>query len=419
MSDPLLTRMARARRLWRRGRGYRYPLCCIVRFCWDAVPDRPSGLHRGATYPRADGETWVPCNLLHHADPEQLAHARQQLLARRPRESFVSDRLWFHSVDYRKDRGSPGLINVGFWLHGVPRLMPLCRLRGHRPVVDGVDYGLRGRRSRWVCCDRCGIRLLQPVDSDLKIGQPYTAPLPDAPTGTSRATSLRGTVGGQLVVWGAHPGLSVEAKVGNMGSENTLAAHLHLGKLAALYLHTENHGTWLQRRLNPQSYDSRVVGLSLHHGLLSWDLWARRNDHRSSDPWWMRRTVRVDPRDLLLGQRLYDYADVGEPVNATVRMPAGDDHQVILQLQRRTFGRKRLRRRTEAWAVEWRTPRSESGIESRPGRGGVTGSGVELAATTDPERADWVAEACAEIAASMTRDRARYGYRPPAVAETA
>lgn len=423
MSEPLLGRHARALRLFRRGRRYGYPLCCVLRFAWDAVPDRMSGLHRGATYPRPDGATWVPCNVLHRADPDQLVIARQlaqHLQSRRPWSPRMSDRLWFHSVDYRRDRDGRGLVNRGFWLHGIPRLMPLCRLRGHRPVVDGVDMRHGGtaanpRRSRWACCDRCGIRLLQPVDSDLEIGQPYTDPLPAGPGGADDVTGARGVIGGQLVIWGAHPGFSVEAKVGNMGSENTLAAHLHLGKLGALYLHTERHGTWLQRRLNPRGYESRVIGLSVHHRRLAWKLWSRRDASSSSDPWWMHRSVRIDPRDVLLGERLYDYEDVGEPITATVRMPAGDDHQVRLQLQRRTRGRKRLRRHHDAWTADWSIPAGAPGIDS--GHGGIRGSSVELAPTTDPDRDHWVAEACGAIADSLTRDRARYGYRAPATAE--
>lgn len=63
------TRLARAGRLFRRGLRYQYPLCCVLRFCWDAIPDRHSGVYRGATAERVDGERWVPCNVLHHCDP--------------------------------------------------------------------------------------------------------------------------------------------------------------------------------------------------------------------------------------------------------------------------------------------------------------------------------------------------------------
>lgn len=96
VTQSLRARTARARRLYRRGRGYRYPLCCVLRFAWDALParDRPSGLYRGATFPRPDGETWVPCNVLHRADPEQLALARQRRREREAEGWAVTRRRW-------------------------------------------------------------------------------------------------------------------------------------------------------------------------------------------------------------------------------------------------------------------------------------------------------------------------------------
>jgi hypothetical protein len=80
----LLPRLARARRLYRRGRRYGYPLCCVVRFSWDALPARKlgSGERRGTTHPRADGERWVPCGLLHRCDPVETAWFRAELAAR-------------------------------------------------------------------------------------------------------------------------------------------------------------------------------------------------------------------------------------------------------------------------------------------------------------------------------------------------
>jgi hypothetical protein len=48
----------------------------------------------------------------------------------------------------------------------------------------------------------------------------------------------------------------------------------------------------------------------------------------------------------------------------------------------------------------------------------VTASGVELPRTTDPAQLHWVDEACARIAADLTRDRARYGRRPAAAVTT-
>lgn len=315
-------------------------------------------------------------------------------------------RFHWQVIDYRKDRGERGRINRGFWAHNVPRLMIACRLLGHRPVVDGVDYGNRngaGRRSRWACCNRCGLRLQQPIDSDIEIGQRYTDPLPSPPP------SPRGTLGGQLVLLGAHRGASVEVKIGNMGSEHVLAGNVHLGRLGALYLHTEEHGRGLQRRLNPQSYDSRVVGFRLFDGLLTWSVWAKDGYSSNSAPKWQYGSVHVDPRDVLFGADRYWHIDEGEPVAATVRMPEGDDHEVILQLQRQEHGRPRLKRRTTRWCVDWKTP--HEGIPTRsPGRGRIWGSGVMVSAIA-AGNGGWVGEASAAIAAAMAKDRAREGFR--------
>ncbi|MEO3868203.1 hypothetical protein ABGB18_05160 [Nonomuraea sp. B12E4] len=46
------------------------------------------------------------------------------------------------------------LVHRRFWLHDVPRLMLWCRLRGHKPVVDGYSPHVPGGDAmRWVACD--------------------------------------------------------------------------------------------------------------------------------------------------------------------------------------------------------------------------------------------------------------------------
>ncbi len=316
-------------------------------------------------------------------------------------------RMWVHSTDYREDRGQRSLINRGFWLNGVPRLIPLCRLLGHRPVVDGVDMRTANRPtrpSRWVVCDRCGIRTEPqgPIDTDLAIGDRYIDPLPGP-----WPVSPRGSIGGQLVIAGAHPGVSAQVKVGNMGSQHVLAAHLHLDRLGALYVHTEGHGRGVQRRLNPQGWHSRVIELRIDNGHLQWELWARRDEHSSSDPWWMHGSIQIDPRTILWGPKRYRYEDVGDPVERAVRMPHGDDHLVELQLQRQSLGRDRLRRRKNSWMVQWS---SKHGIPTKSTDcGRVYGSGSNVSAE-GARTGRWPEEAAAAIADRVTRDRTRYGY---------
>jgi len=338
----------------------------------------------------------------------------------------------FHTVDYRKHRpNDPHLLHRGAWLYGVPRVILTCRLLGHRPVVDGTEgFGDRPG-SRWVACHRCGIRpdpqgFLDPTQ--WHIGQRYTGDyltrvIPPqarkqlAARGHTTRLALPGlwpaspttTIGGELVL-GRRARFGIGIKIGNAGSEQVLAADFGLPGLFHLYLHTEEHGRFLQRRLNPTGYDSRVIELDAHNGKLWWQGWARRNEWSRSDPWWMHGTLTIDPRELLLGHARYSYTDVGDPVEATVRMPEGDDHQVVLKLQRCTYGRKRGRK-TSSWSVDWS---SKKGIPVRidDWKGdSVYGSGVDV--TDDAvTHNQWVALACANIGAQCSRDRARYNYRP-------
>jgi hypothetical protein len=339
--------------------------------------------------------------------------------------------MYAHSTDHRAREG--GLVNRSFWVSDLPRPILTCRVFGHRPVVDGHGPNPPGTHAaRWVCCDRCGIRpcpqgRLDPERWD--IGARYTGPFDgqrpwderitatkplrhDAPHTSPGAWPARPTwtFGGQLVIGAGVPGPSIEVKVGNSGSDHTLAAHAHLGRLIGLYLHTEYLGTWLQRRLNPTGYESKVTGINAHDGRVHWQLWAPRDSWSATTPRWRDGAVRYNLADILLGERRYSYEQVGDPVQATLRMPHGDDHPVELQLERVTRGRKRGRRRTSHWSVDWECP---GGIPTRPesGRGRYTASSARIPDTA-VEADNWVHIALAAIAASLTADRARYGYTP-------
>jgi hypothetical protein len=324
----------------------------------------------------------------------------------------------WHTVDYTERDGNRARFDRGFWLD-LPRLMPLCRLLGHRPVVDGygpINPGLHA--ARWVVCDRCGVRP-EPqgrLDPDLwSVGQRYAGPVrtewptdrgdlpgpwPAAPTGT---------LGGQLVL--GHRGdyaASLEVKIGNGGSEHVLAAQATLYPLGGLYLHTERHGTWLQRRLNPTGYESRLIGISVHSGQAYWRLWAKRNDRSRSDPRWQQGSFPVDLRTILFGPARYSYEDVGERVPGLLRLPHGDDHPVTLQLQRVAFGRTRLRRRKLSWSVDCDSP---TGIPTRPGGRGITGVGVEVSDQA-VRSGRWEAAALAALAVRITTERSDWAPTP-------
>ncbi|MCI3246283.1 hypothetical protein [Streptomyces spinosisporus] len=346
------------------------------------------------------------------------------------------------SVNYRERDGQRRgtLLNRGYFASSLPRLILACRLLGHRPVVDGTE-GFNDRPGhRWVCCDRCGVRPdpqghLDPDRWD--IGDRYDGPLDGVrPPYPSREEIKQraeqglplyerepvpgpwpgkptGDVGAQLIIGKSFPGWDAELKIGNAGSEHTLAAHLRLHPFGAIYLHTERFGTWLQRRLNPTGYESRVISLGIQHGGIDWKLWAKRDESSRDDPWWMRGTIKLDPRDRLFGRSRYEYEDIGEPLTVTVRMPHGDDHEVRLKLQKCTDGRNR--RRFHSWTVDWFT---RPGIPTKQrGRGLVLGSAVDVSAAS-VEGGTWPAEAAAAIAARMTADRTQYGYRPRIAAVT-
>jgi len=352
-----------------------------------------------------------------------------------------------HSINYLRRDGRPKghLVSVGFWVFNAPRPLLLCRLLGHKAVIDGVgdpsvERRRRGLLSRWVCCDRCGERpepqgYLNPFAPWHRIGLRYrgrfNGTLPDRDKTTRAHTELvaerqysppgpwprklTGELGGQLVIGGAVPSVGFGVKVGHGGSEETLACHLHLGKLGALYLHTERFGTWWQRRLNPVGYHSRVIEVEVDTERLRWRLWVRRDESSASTPKWMDGSVRINPFDLTLGPKRYAYENVGDPVTATVRLPHGDDHQVTLQLQRVLFGRKRWRKR-QSWAADWD---ARPGIDTKPHGGAIWGSGVKITDSSgrrdhaDPyHEHQWVLEACAAIAVQITGMRTRSGYHP-------
>jgi hypothetical protein len=346
---------------------------------------------------------------------------------------------WF-TVNYRerdgKERGQ--IVNVGFFWHNLPRLIPLCRLFGHVPVVDGTKGHRRGDLgNRWVCCDRCGVRPDSQGSLDPEvwsIGQRYDGPYADAPPDYSALRALKlgdkmperpkyslpgpwpkrpvGALGGQLVIGGAHS-LSAEVKVGNAGSEHTLAAHASIHRVGWLSLHTERFGTWLQRRLIPTAYESRKIGFSAHGGSVYWSLWEPRDSWSRDQPKWWGGSFRYDLRDILLGRLQFSYENVGDPVATVVRMPYGDEdvHDVVLQLQRQTLARKRGKPKSVSWTVKWT---SEKGIPIRihDWKGNeALGSAVKVS-DGEVESGAWPHVAVVRIAESMMKQRIRYGLTP-------
>jgi hypothetical protein len=235
-------------------------------------------------------------------------------------------------------------------------------------------------------------------------GQP--GPLPARPVGT---------VGGEVHIgkskWRT---VGIDFKVGNCGSEQVLAASLRLGPIGSLYLHTEDHGRWIQRRLNPTGYQSRETGLSYYRGRLSWQLWARRDEHRASDPKWMNGSLPIDPRHYLYGPKKNRKVSETEKVPAVVRMPEGDTHDVLVHLEKWETRRTRGRAHT-FWRAEWK---SEAGIPVRnhDWKGDEYYSSSWVIDGVTPDNPRWPHIVAAAAAEHCSRDRARYNYQAPAAA---
>lgn len=304
--------------------------------------------------------------------------------------------MYVHTVDYRKGGDSAALINRGFWINGLPRILVACRLHGHKPVVDGTEGIGRTAGGRWVCCDRCGLRTRPQLQLDpdrWSIGDHY----PDVPK--TAWPSARGTLGGQLLL--AKRGfqsVAVSTKLGNCGSEHMLAGHVSLGPIGALYLHTEGFGTGMQRKLNPTGYQSRVTEAGVTDGILHWALWTKRDESTLGTPGWRSGYIAVGLRNRLLGPVRYSYEARGEGAG-TVRLPEGDDFLVTLRLERQVRKRRRGRG-TACWRVEWSC---KDGIPSGV-KGSISAASVAVS-DASVERGRWAPEACATIAAGISAMR--------------
>jgi hypothetical protein len=222
------------------------------------------------------------------------------------RKVFPRYEPFAHTVDYERRRRRDGhrrehLVNIGFFVHHLPRLVWVCRVFGHQPVVDGT----RGHRvgthvgpsHLWVRCGRCGerghpqgsldpqrwqigqsytggwdVRPRKEIDWVAAAGKPGDDTLPRTTDPGPIGTHIDGNIGGELVIGGGYPGWGWEIKIGNRFSEHTLAAHLRLGRLGALYLHTEGFGMWLVTLLNRWEDTSKLVGFTIGDGRLTWQL---------------------------------------------------------------------------------------------------------------------------------------------------
>jgi hypothetical protein len=344
-------------------------------------------------------------------------------------------------------------VNVGFFVHQVPRLTVRCTLFGHRPVVDGTDPTPSaavyiGRRNRWVVCDRCGQRPDPQGSLDPQrwnIGDRYTGGYTN-PVGRHELIRLkdrehylpgpfndpdnsRGTLSGQLIVGRSVYGpVGFELKVGSGASEQPLAASLSLGWFGALSLATTGHGRGVQRRLNPdrdKTYLSKVIKVDVWRGRLAWRLWAARDKTcgETGLPWWRDGELNLRIGDRLFGRREWDHTDVpGGVASRLVRMPEAD-YLVQLKLRQVTVGRAggpfgtgRARRRLP-YEVSWSV--LGKGIPTEgPLRGRIFGADVKVSDAA-VEAGTWPAAAAAAIATDVADWRTRKGWEPTGLVKVA
>ncbi len=342
-----------------------------------------------------------------------------------------------HIVNYKKrddptgERRTP-LVNVGFWIRGVPRPAVRCRLLGHRPTVDGVDFAFTAQRSRWVACARCGQRG-QPqgrLPEHLEPGERYDGPWGNPPVQTVSGAHRGdldlpgpigklepGMLGGQLVIGVKEWSIGAEVKVGNAGSEHILAANVHLGPVGSLYLHTSDGlGRGVVQLLNRFGTESKVCALEFrrgHRDHLEWKLWADR-DNYDRQRRWRAGSVHIKatrPLDWAFGHPRYWHLPVPAGVaNRVVRLPDGD-YPVALTLRRQIRARERRGRpMTRDWLVSWEAIGKPIPAKG-PSRGRVFGAAVKVSHRS-VLAGTWPAEACAQITVRTCRERTSYGWEP-------
>jgi hypothetical protein len=324
-----------------------------------------------------------------------------------------------HMIDYNerdgRDRGHWSNRGYTLWLN-LPS-NPACWLLGHRPRVVVVTPTTMAAYA-YLDCRWCGRRHHDPerrltaataqargaqieANTDRRIGW-----------GGCQAEFHAQVVLGHGQVHTA--GLSVG--LGGLGSETPIDVAAYV-PLAGLYLHTSLGGRLAERLTGGTgSREFQVVfdGPRQEVGRCQLQVtpWGRKHETRQADPWWVRgKTFHLSPLDRLWGERRYTYAAEGDPVEAIVRMPDGDDHPVILQLLRQRYGRPRGGRQIYTWSAAWS---SRAGIPFR--RDGWKGDGVHgssVAVSADAVRAGrWPQEAVARIAVRVAGDRARYDWKP-------
>lgn len=119
----LRANLEEARRHWRAGRGFGYPLCCVAHFCWDAATGVTSGQTRALQIELVHEGEWpyVYCGVFHKGNSplsvaERIGHIaafQWSLLKPSPRSRTIRAQLghgllrrrrWSEPMDWQFDR---------------------------------------------------------------------------------------------------------------------------------------------------------------------------------------------------------------------------------------------------------------------------------------------------------------------------
>ena len=161
-------------------------------------------------------------------------------------------------------------------------------------------------------------------------------------------------------------------------------------------------------------YEGRRFQIRTSDGRLRLELWTRKGGWKRGEfaPW-RSRSVKLNPIDILFGDKRYWYED-SEVDRILIDMPEAV-YPVKATLQRQRFGRPKLPKRH---ILSWRVDVDASECKGIPNRvdhsGGwkgdrVYGFGVGL----KESRRDWQVDAKAAIEARILKDRADSGFRKP------
>lgn len=170
---------------------------------------------------------------------------------------------------------------------------------------------------------------------------------------------------------------------------------------------------------NGQPYQSRYEGRQFQIRTGNSRLWLSIWTHRYG--WtrgqfaeWRSRSIKLNPLDLIFGEKRYWYDDIDQ-ARILIDMPEAV-YPVQVTLQQQRFGRPKLpKRHVRSWAVDVKADECK-GIPNRFDHSGgwkgdrVYGFAVDL---KQGNRPDWHVDAKAAIEARILKDRADSGFRKP------